>query len=104
MTIKRKRSYSKEFKERAVEMLIYGKKSTKEVSRELGVPVPNLIRWRREVIEQSGASGKTLSKGLDPASMEQEIRKLKRALEQVELERDILKKTVSIFSQPNRNA
>mgnify|MGYP001827977015 CR=1 FL=1 len=98
MGVKRKRSYSKEFKKQAVEMMIYEKKSVKDLAKELGVPVPNLNRWRSEFLRVQ-SEGLEDHKDLSPASMEQEIRRLKRELSDARLERDILKKAVSIFSQ-----
>lgn len=99
MEVRRKRSYSKEFKKQAVEMMIYEKKSVKELAKELGVPVPNLNRWRVEFLRAQGKGLEDTGKDLSPASMEQEIRRLKRELSDARLERDILKKAVRIFSQ-----
>ena len=98
MGVRRNRSYSKEFKKQAVEMMIYEKKSVKELASELGVPVPNLNRWRSEFLKAQ-SKGLEDHKNLSPASMEQEIRRLKRELSDARLERDILKKAVRIFSQ-----
>jgi len=99
MEIRRNRSYRREFKEQAVEMMIYGKKSVKDLAKELGVPVPNLNRWRSEYMKAQNANFEEAGKGLNPAAMEQEIRRLKRELSDARLDRDILKKAVSIFSQ-----
>ena len=99
--LERHRSYRKEFKQNAVEMLIYGKKTTKEVAQELGVPVPNLLRWRRQFLERTETEQNGPGENLSPAAMEQQIRALKGELERTSIERDILKKAVSIFSRAN---
>ncbi len=72
-------------------------KSAKEISEELGVNRFLLYEWRREFdkkgeISFSGKGKKSLS------SQETEIARLKKELKEAELERDILKKAVSIFS------
>ena len=95
--VQKRRQYSAEFKRQAVEMLIYGERDAKSVCRELGIPMPNLMRWRSKFLNE-GAEGKSENK-LSPAAMEQQIRQLKRQLRDTEMERDILKKAVSIFSQ-----
>lgn len=97
-----KRRYSREFKSQAVEMIIHGGHPVKEVARELGVPLANLNRWRQQFLK--AAEPKGASQGLSPASMEQELRKLRRELDEARMERDILKKAVRIFSQPRGDA
>lgn len=103
METERRRRYSKEFKADAVELILSGEKTTEEIASDLGVPVPNLFRWRREALEQSQENLETAPKSLKPAELEQENRRLRRELEKARLERDILKKTVNIFSRPNGN-
>jgi len=101
--IKRHRTYSKEFKTDAVELMLSGEKAVEEIASDLGVPVPNLFRWRREALEKSQEGLEGAPKSLKPAELEQENRRLRRELEKARLERDILKKTVNIFSRPNGN-
>jgi transposase len=97
--IEKRRRYSREFKQQAVEMIVYGEKEIAQVARELGVPVANLSRWRREFLGGESSAPKAPGRSLNPAEMEQEIRRLRRELRDTQTERDILKKTVSIFSQ-----
>ena len=97
--VKRRRKYDKEFKLMAVE-LMETDKSVPEIAEDLGVRKDLLYQWRREFIRkgESGFSGKG-KKHLTPE--EAEIARLKKQLREVELERDILKKAVSIFSKNN---
>ncbi len=78
--------------------LIETNKSVKEVSEELGVSSDLLYNWRRSFNKkgESGFSG-IGKKHLTP--QEAEIAQLKKDLREVEIERDILKKAVSIFSK-----
>ncbi len=69
-----------------------------EVAKELGIRSEILNRWRREADRHAEASfpGKgnpTLTES------EKEIARLKKQLHDAELERDILKKAVGIFSK-----
>ena len=95
--VKRRRKYDKEFKLMAVELMDTNK-SVREISEELGVKKDLLYQCRRELIRKDEAgfsvNGK---KNLTP--QEAEIAKLKKELREAELERDILKKAVSIFSK-----
>ncbi len=91
-----KRNYSVAFKEKAVE-LSYARGSVVEICRELDIPTSVLSRWRRE----SQAYGKNSfpGKGNPKLTDEQkEIAELKKKLRDTEIERDILKKAIAIFS------
>tara|TARA_R110002020_G_scaffold145179_5_gene318496 strand:+ start:714 stop:1001 length:288 start_codon:yes stop_codon:yes gene_type:complete len=91
-----KRNYTVEFKEKAVE-LSYARGSVVEICRELDIPTSVLSCWRRE----SDTYGKNSfpGKGSPKLTDEQrEIAELKKRLRDAELERDILKKAIAIFS------
>lgn len=93
--MKTRRQYDDEFKRMAVE-LADAKGSPKVTAEQLGVTPQILTRWRRERV----ASQNTGAGCRDQLSQEQhEILRLKKKLKQAELERDILKKAVSIFSR-----
>ena len=89
--------YDREFKLMAVE-LIESHKTVAEVSEELGVHKNLLYQWRSKFQEngQYSFSGNGI-KSLTPE--EAEIDRLKKVLREVEIERDILKKAVGIFSK-----
>ena len=91
-----KRNYSVEFKEKAVE-LSYARGSVVEICRELGIPTSVLSRWRRESLDYGKNSfpGKGNPKLTDE---QKEIAELKKILRDTEIERDILKKAIAIFS------
>ena len=83
--VRRKRKYDEEFKQQALAMIRNGQ-SPRAVAQALGISENVLNRWKR------------LSKSEQPAT-EQEVEQLRRQLKQVEMERDILKKALSIFSR-----
>jgi len=95
MTGKRK-SYDKEFKVSAIKMIIEGGMSVSSVARDLGVNENSLHKWKKEYkLDQKNAFP---GKGKMPEA-EEELRKLKKDLARVTMERDILKKAIGYFSR-----
>ena len=91
--------YTREFKEEAVRLAQTSGKSISQVARELGISDTSIHQWRKELTEQ----GKEAFPGSGHQTpLEEENRRLKRELERVQQERDILKKVVSIFSRDSR--
>ena len=84
----------------AVELSI-AKGSLNATAVELGITPQILTRWRSEQVASpsTNASGRT-----QLSQDQQEIQRLKKELKQAELERDILKKAVGIFSRSDRAA
>lgn len=88
-TGKRKyRRYDVEFKKNAVKMIESGRRIS-EVSKSLGVNEQSLYEWRKKYGANSPST----------PTYEQEVKELRKKLRQTELERDILKKALSIFSR-----
>lgn len=95
-----RRSYSDEFKREAVNLTKTSGKTVRDVAKDLGINETILRRWRKQLEESNGQSpfpGHGNRKLGTPE--EEEIRRLKRELEIVKEERDILKKAVAIFSK-----
>ncbi len=65
----------------------------KEAAAELGIDPGRITKWRQQQLEP----GERPAVGL--TEEQQEIRRLQKALKEAQLERDILKKAVSIFSK-----
>lgn len=89
-----KRHFDNEFKAMIAELLISGK-TAKEISEEYDIQDGTIRRWRREYKAKSG----DLSKKRVVSADEIELKRLKKELQETKLERDILKKAVSIFSK-----
>jgi transposase len=89
-SVKKRREYSAELREEAVQMLLDGH-SAESVVSNLGLSGPSLIyRWKAKYLEASGpAAGK----------LEARVAQLEEELRRAERERDILKKALAIFSQ-----
>lgn len=84
--------YTPEFKTQAISMVRDANRSAAEVSRELGINVNTLYSWL------SSASDNP-SKKLTDNDYAAENKRLKKALAQAELERDILKKAAAYFAK-----
>ncbi len=97
MMTKERQSYDREFKKKAVE-LSFARGNAKEIAEELGIRPELLYRWRREYqqYESNSFPGKGKPKMNE---MEREVVRLKKELRDAKMEREILKKAVSIFSK-----
>ena len=96
---KLQKAYTKEFKEEAVRLAQTSGKSIAQIARELGISDSAIHGWRKELAEHGNDAFP--GKGHQPA-LEEENRRLKRELERVQQERDILKKVVGIFSRESK--
>ncbi len=81
-----RRRYDAEFKASALRMITQGR-SVADVSRSLGVHESLLHKWK-----SAGSEGPVKSDSV-------EVDKLLRYIKQLEMEREILKKALSIFSR-----
>ncbi|MAT38298.1 MAG: hypothetical protein CL946_01700 [Ectothiorhodospiraceae bacterium] len=91
-----RKQYSDEYKKRAVQLSYQPGHTVAGVARDLGIAENNLWRWR----EKYAVKGDTVIEKTPPISPEQErIKELERELAKVSEERDILKKTIGIFSR-----
>lgn len=83
-----RRRYDEEFKRNAVG-LISADRSASSVAKSLGIDKSMLYQWRR----QYGEGAEVIEVGKD------ELSQLRRRVLELEEERDILKKALSIFSR-----
>ena len=88
--------YDKEFKKTIVSLLSTGK-SVSELSTEYSVSLASINRWRTELTKD-----KNIGSSKDNLELSLKIKALEKALKEATLERDILKKAVSIFSKSDR--
>jgi transposase len=94
---KKQPTYSKEFKHQAVQLYKTSGKTKAQIARDLGISDSALLTWCREM-EKHGEEAFP-GKGYQ-IPIEEENSRLKREIEILRQERDILKKAVSIFAQP----
>jgi transposase len=87
--------YPADFKQAAVENWLRSRQPGTQIAAELGISYPSLKEWR------ANYSGTAMPEHGDLAA---ENRTLRAELARVREQRDILKKTVGIFTEPSANA
>ena len=94
-----RRSFSREFKLEAVRMVTEGGHSLAQVGRDLDIRPDMLRRWRRQFEQdpEQAFPGVGQRKAVD-----EEMWQLRRKLDRVTTERDILKKALGIVSDRRR--
>ncbi len=94
-----KRSYTKEFKIKAVELSNL-KGSINQVARELDIPEKNIRTWKKAYNEGNLDNNGTTKKSKSPIELENIA--LKKSIYNTQLENDILKKALAIFAKKDR--
>jgi transposase len=87
------KKYSEEFKMEAVRLAQSGEASAAQVARELGVNANTLYNW----VEKYGSKPDGVDGYVEDVSAEN--KRLRRELKRAQLECEILKKAVGIFSK-----
>lgn len=88
---KPRRRYNVAFKKQAVEHWLASGKSAQTIGQELGITAERLYDWRSEL---APVVGKT------PLDLQAELAAIRQELARVTEQRDILKKTLGIISEP----
>lgn len=95
---KRKR-YPEEFKIEAVRLLLNrGERSVADVAESLGVGANQLHRWRARYEKAITAPAQHARETAEQV----EIRRLKKEVEQLRMEREVLKKATAFFAKESR--
>lgn len=100
MSKRERRKFDEAFKRMAVELHLSGKTST-SIGKELGIGADLVRRWTRE-FKSEGATSFPGNGKQNLTDEQKEILALKKELNETQIERDILKKAVSIFSRGDR--
>jgi transposase len=90
------KTYTAEFKREAVRLAQTSGKPITHVARELGISDTSIHQWRKELTEHSSEA---FPGSGHQTAQEEEVRRLKRELDMVKQERDIVKKALGIFSR-----
>jgi len=85
------RKFTREFKEEAVKLVTEKKYSQAEAARVLGIDSKNISRWIR-IFAADNSVGKQVS------SEQEEIKRLRKEIERLAMEREILKKAAAFFA------
>lgn len=90
-------TYDKAFKMEAVRLVRTSGKSMRQIAEDLGVSNGTLSKWCQD-LEVNGEHAFVGSGHQQPEA--EELKRLRREMEIVRQERDILKKALAIFSRP----
>ena len=101
MSVQQRRKYDLDFKRNAVQLTEEPGRTVTDVAENLGISKDLLYKWRRaqrvnKELAFPGNGREALT------SQQQKIRELEKRLKNVEMERDILKKAMTIFSRASK--
>ena len=95
---KRKR-YPEEFKIEAVRLLLNrGERTVTDIAESLGVPANHLHRWRARYEKAVTNPRQHVRETAEQA----EIRRLKKEVDRLKMEREVLKKATAFFAKESR--
>jgi len=101
MSVQNRRKYDPDFKRNAVLLSEEPGRTVPEVAENLGINSDLIYRWRRQMRE----SGELAFPGHGKMALtpdQKRIRELEKKLKDTEMERDILKKAMAIFSKASK--
>ena len=92
----RRRRYDRQFKLDALRMIEETDRSIASIARDLGIHPNVLYKWREQLLADGGHAFPGKGK-LRPE--DEELHRLRREVENLKEERDILKKALAVFSR-----
>jgi transposase len=95
--MRERRSYTREFKESAIELVLSGGRTSKAVANELGICPENLRRWIRE--SEEGAEGDIRVFPGKGNPRDEEVARLRKEVADLRETNEILKKAMAIFAE-----
>ena len=95
-----RRRFTREFKLEAVRLVNEGSESVSAIAERLGIRADMLRNWKRQVGGLPRAQKNNIFKGQGEATgQEEELKRLRREVEQLQQERDFLKKAAAYFAK-----
>jgi transposase len=103
--VKARRIFDETFKREAVQNWLNSGKSALVIAQELGLRANRLYAWRKRFAPaDAGGRAAAGAKPGSPADLQGQLDDTRRELARVREQRDILKKTLGILSEPSTNA
>jgi transposase len=97
--------HDRAFKEHAVNLWQASNRSAQEIADELGIKRDRLYVWKQELNQLAPPAPNALAPHARTVEQwQQEAKRLQRENQQLRQQRDILKKTLGILSEPSRSA
>jgi transposase len=97
--VREKASYTKEYKEQALELWRASGRSAAKVAAELGIRAPLLYRWARTERPSTNASSSGQKRLRSVEQLEAEIGRLREENAKLLEQREVLKKSLGILSE-----
>ena len=95
MTKRKRKKYTREFKEGAVKLITEEGYQLSEAARNLGIHPNMLSRWKREILgDDESSSGASNSN-----DVQAELQRLRKENKRLKMEREILKKAAAFFAK-----
>ena len=101
--VKVRRQFDEAFKREAVQNWLTSGKSAEVIAQELGLKANLLYAWKKRFAAAAGGWAAVAKPG-PPADLQTQLDATRRELSRVREQRDILKKTLGILSEPSPNA
>lgn len=93
------KTYDKAYKEHALNLWLGSGKSAQEIADELGIKRDRLYTWKQQ-LDSARGKGIAGSAARSPEQWQREVERLRRENQWLRQQRDILKKTLGILSEP----
>ncbi len=97
--IRKRRTFTRQYKLDAVNLVANGGKTVQQVAEGLGIDIHMLYRWIREQEREIAKGGEAFPGKGRLAPQEEELRRLRRELERAREDTEILKKALEFFSK-----
>jgi transposase len=98
--VPRPSKYPEEFRRDAVELVLSSPKRTvAEIARELGVNQETLRLWVKSARAASAGGGRSAAGAGGVDERDEELRRLRKRVAELELEKDILRKAAAYFAK-----
>ena len=98
-TEKKRKTYDRQFKMDAVNLVANGGRTVEEAAQELGISANSLHRWKK-MLTTKGTEAFPGKGKLSP--QEEELRRLRRELAEAKEDSEILKKALAFFSKDGK--
>lgn len=95
---RKRREFDDDFKAEAIRLTKVGDRSISQVAKDLDLTETALRRW----IDQSDAAGGPPGAGPLTEAERQELRRLRREVKRLEMEKEILKKATAFFAKESK--
>ena len=103
--VKTRRKFDHTFKREAVQNWLQSGKSAEVIAEELGLQANQLYAWKKAFgLGAAGLPAAERPKAGSAADLQSQLDAAKREIARISEQRDILKKTLGILSEPSSNA